>query len=254
MSIQRSEAFILAALFLSRCGRKGDAGKTLPPAELGTDSWAEAYASFFDALGDGRSFRTFHNSLKASRDQFDSHVDSGRRGWRVGGQPKALPKRDARVLKKWKARTDAEVWEAVRHLVDVDVVTIPSSVLSDLQAESDEDFEKVTVGLEGNTKAVVSRRRERNPRLRAAALRIHGYNCQVCGFSFEQVYGRWGRDFAEVHHLQVLSTAPDEGLEVDPCRDMSVVCSNCHRMIHRKAKQALTLDELRDIIAKTVSS
>ena len=254
MSIQRSEHFILAALFLSRCGRKGDAGKTLPPAELGTDSWAKAYASFFDTLGDGRSFRTFHNSLKASRDQFDSHVDSGRRGWRVAGEPKAFPKRDARVLKKWKARTDAEVWEAVRHLADLDVATIPSSVLSDLQSESDEDCEKVTVGIEGKTKAVMSRRRERSPRLRAAALRSHGYKCQVCGFSFEQVYGRWGRDFAEVHHLQELSTAPDEGLEVNPCQDMSVVCSNCHRMIHRKSKRALTLDELRDIIAKTVSS
>ncbi len=252
MSIERSEEFILSALFLSRCGRKVDAGKPLPPAEMETDSWAVAYASFFDALGDGRSLRSFHNSLKASRDQFDSHLDSGRRGWRVGGQPKALPKRDARVLKQWKARTDAEVWEAVRHLVDV--TPIPSSVLSDLQAESDADCEKVTVGIEGNTKAVVSRRRERSPRLRSAALRIHGYKCQVCGFAFEDVYGKWGRDFAEVHHMQELSAAPDEGLEVDPCRDMAVVCSNCHRMIHRKAKRALTLDELRDFIAGTVSS
>ncbi len=254
MSIERSEEFILSALFLSRCGRKGDAGKTLPPAELGTDSWAKAYASFFDALGDGRSFRTFHNSLKASRDQFDSHVDSGRRGWRVAGEPKALPKRDARVLKKWKTRTDAEVWEAVRHLADVDVASIPSSVLSDLQAESDEDCEIVTVGIEGNTKAVVSRRRERSPRLRSAALRIHGYKCQVCGFAFEDVYGKWGRDFAEVHHMQELSAAPDEGLEVDPWRDMAVVCSNCHRMIHRKAKRALTLDELRNLIAHAAST
>lgn len=253
MSIERSEDFILAALFLSRCGRNVDAGKTLPPAELGTDSWAKAYASFFDTLGDGRSLGTFLNSLRATRDQFDSHVDSGRRGWWVGGQPKALPKRDARLLGQWVARTDAELWEAVRHFVDLDVASIPSSVLSDLQAESDKDYEIVNVGIEGNTKAVVSRRRERSPRLRAAALRIHGYKCQVCGFSFEQIYGRWGRDFAEVHHMQELSTAPDEGLEVDPCQDMSVVCSNCHRMIHRKAKHALTLDELRDIIAKTVS-
>lgn len=254
MSIERSEDFILAALFLSRCGRNVDAGKTLPPAELGTDSWAKAYASFFDALGGGRSHPTFLNSLKATRDQFDSHVDSGRRGWRVGGQPKPLPKRDARVFKHWKARTDAELWEAVHHLADVDVASVPSSVLSDLQAESDEDCEIVNVGIEGNTKAVVSRRRERSPRLRAASLRIHGYKCQVCGYSFEEVYGKWGRDFAEVHHMQVLSTAPDEGLEVDPCRDMAVVCSNCHRMIHRQAKRALTLDELRDIIARTESS
>ncbi len=254
MSIERSEDFILAALFLSRCGRKVDAENPLPPAELGTDSWAAAYASFFDALGTGRSLRSFHNSLKATRDQFDSHVDSGRRGWRVGEQPKPLPKRDARVLKQWEARTDAEVWEAVRHLVEVDVAPIPSSVLSDLQAESDEDYEIVNVGIEGNTKAVVSRRRERSPRLRTAALRIHGNKCQVCGFVFEEFYGKWGRNFAEVHHIQELSTAPDEGLDVDPDQDLAVVCSNCHRMIHRKAKRALTLDELRNLIAHAAST
>ena len=188
------------------------------------------------------------------RDQFDSHVDSGRRGWRRGDQPEPLPKRDARVLEEWRTRTDSELWEAVRHFVDLSVGALPSSVLSDLQAESDEDDEKVRVSREGNIKAVVSRRRERSPRLRADALRIHGYACQVCGFCFEEVYGKWGRDFAEVHHLQELSTAPDEGLEVDPNRDMAVVCSNCHRMIHRKAKRALTLDELRDIITQAVSS
>ena len=254
MSIERSEDFILVALFLSRCGRKEGARKPLPPAELETESWAAAYASFFDELGAGRSLRSFHNSLKATRDQFDSHVDSGRRGWRVGDQPKPLPERDARVLEKWGARTDFEIWDEVRHFVDLDVGAIPSSVLSDLQAESEEGDETVSVGREGNTKAVVSRRRERSPRLRAAALRIHGYACQVCGFRFDEVYGKWGCDFGEVHHMQELSTAPAEGLEVDPVRDMAVVCSNCHRMIHRKAKRALTLDELRYIMSHAVSS
>ena len=254
MSIERSEHFILVGLYLSRCGRKVDAGSPLPPAELKTDSWATVYASFFDALGAGRSLRSFHNSLKATRDQFDSHVDAGRRGWRVGGQPKPLPKRDARVLKQWKARTDSALWEAVRSFVEADVVNLPSSVLRDMLAEQEVDDDIVSVGIEGKTKAIVSRSRERSPRLRSAALRIHGYKCQVCGFAFEEVYGKWGRNFAEVHHMQELSTAPDEGLEVDPCRDMAVVCSNCHRMIHRKAKRALTLNELKDIIAQTVSS
>ena len=248
MSIERNEDFILSALFLSRCGRKVDVGYPLPPAELETESWAAAYASFFDTLGVGRSLRSFHNSFKATRDQFDSHVDSGRRGWWVGDQPKPLPERDAVVLEEWGARTHSDLWEAVRRFVDLDVGALPSSVLSDLQAESDEDDETVSIGREGSTKAVVSRRRERSPRLRAAALRIHGYACQVCGFRFEEVYGRWGRDFAEVHHMRELSRAPAEGLEVDPARDMAVVCSNCHRMIHRKAKRVLTLDELRDLI------
>ena len=254
MSIERSKEFILAALFLSRCSRKVDAGNPLPPAKLKTKSWEAAYASFFEALGAGRNLRSFHNSLRATRDQFDSHVDSGRLGWWVGDKPKPLPERDARVLEEWVTRTDSELWEAVRPFVDLDGAAPPSSVRSDLRTDSEEDDDSGSVGREGNTTAVVSRRRERSPRLRAAALRIHGYACQVCGFSFEEVYGKWGRDFAEVHHMQELSTAPAEGLEVNPARDLAVVCSNCHSMIHRKAERALTLDELRDIIAHAVLS
>ncbi len=85
MSVERSPEFILSALYLSRFGRKNGTSTPLPPAELGTDSWATAYAMFFDRLASGRSLRSFHNSLKATRDQFDSHVDSGRRGWLVDG-------------------------------------------------------------------------------------------------------------------------------------------------------------------------
>lgn len=254
MSIERSRDFILVGLFLSRCGHKVDEGNPLPPAQLETESWALAYWIFFEALGVGRCPRSFLNSLKAKRDQFDGHVDSGRRGWRVGDQPQPLPERDAHVLQEWGARTDSELWDAVRRFANLDVRVLPRSVLGDLQAELGPDEETVHLGRDGKTKAFVSKRRERSLRLRAAALRIHGYACQVCGFQFEEVYGKWGRDFAEVHHMQELSTAPAEGLETDPARDLAVVCSNCHRMIHRKSKRALTLDDLRYIIAHNSSS
>ena len=246
MTVERSDEFILVALFLSRCGRKVEGGKPLPPSQLGTDSWRVAYAAFFDALAAGRSLRSFHNSLKATRDQFDSHVDSERRGWRVDGDPMPLPQRDAVILATWVSRSDDELWRAVRSRA----ASIPLSVLKDLEAESDQSEEEVyLVGLEGRSRAVVSTVRERSPRLRAAALEIHGYLCQVCGFDFERAYGAWGREFAEVHHVQELGDAPAEGVEVDPSTDLAVVCSNCHRMIHRKAKQVLSLAELRRIVA-----
>ena len=101
---------------------------------------------------------------------------------------------------------------------------------------------------------MVSRMRERRPRLRAAALEIHGYLCQVCGFVFERTYGAWGRGFVEVHHLQELGAVPAEGVEMDPATDLPVVCANCHRTIHRKAKRALTLVQLRRIIANASES
>ena len=250
MAVERSDKFILVALFLSQNGRKVEGGTPLPPSQLGTDSWRAAYAAFFDALAAERSLRSFHNSLRATRDQFDSHVDSGRRGWRADGEPRPLPKRDAAILATWGSRSEDELWQAVRSSWDSGVASIPPLVLDDLEVESEKaDEEEVSLGLEGRSRAIVSRVRERSPRLRAAALKIHGYLCQVCGFDFEGTYGAWGRGFVEVHHVQELSAAPDEGVEVDPATALAVVCSNCHRMIHRKAKRALRLAELRKIVA-----
>ena len=143
MTVERSDEFILVALFLSRYGREVEGGKPLPPSRLGTDSWRAAYAAFFDTLAAGRSLRTFHNSLKATRDQFDSHVDSGRSGWRVDGDPKPLPERDAAILDTWGSRSEDELWQAVRSFWDSGVASIPLSVLNDLEAESDQAEEEV---------------------------------------------------------------------------------------------------------------
>lgn len=228
----------------------------LPPPQLGADSWRGAYAAFFETLGAGRSLGSFHNSLKAARDQFDGHVDSGRRGWRGRDDgPAPLSARYATILDIWGSRSEDELWQAVRSYCDSGVASLPPSVLDDLDAQSIRaDEAEVSLGLEGRSRAVVSRKRERSPRLRAAALRIHGYPCQVCGFDFGQAYGAWGRGFVEVHHLHELGTVPAEGVEVDPATDLAVVCANCHRMIHRKAKRALTLAELQEIIAGAAGS
>jgi len=35
---------------------------------------------------------------------------------------------------------------------------------------------------------------------------------------------------------------------VDPATEMAVVCSNCHRMIHRVQDDPLTIEQLREIV------
>jgi hypothetical protein len=48
--------------------------------------------------------------------------------------------------------------------------------------------------------------------------------------------GEIGRDFIEAHHLRPIATL-EEGVPVkyDVAADFAVLCSNCHRMIHRFA-------------------
>lgn len=87
---------------------------------------------------------------------------------------------------------------------------------------------------------------ERNRRLRTQAVGIHGFDCMGCGFNFERFYGEYGRDFIHVHHLKPVSEM-EGGQEVNPETDLSVLCPNCHAIVHRYRGHTLTLEELRQM-------
>lgn len=89
---------------------------------------------------------------------------------------------------------------------------------------------------------------ERNHKAREECLKYYGYNCRVCGFNFEERYGKRGRNFIEVHHRVPLSERKEE-YNVDPIRDLIPVCPNCHAMLHR-TKPAITVEELISLINK----
>ena len=235
----RSDNLVRAAYFLARCGTHA------PPEQLETSSWARAYSCFFAALGNGRTHRTFRNTLKSSRDEFDGHVPNARRGWQ-----KPLPDQNERILRAWSGRSDEEIWESVREFADLRVATVEARILHDLDAEIAPLGEHVMVGFDGESKARVTTVRERDPALRDVALRLHGTSCQACGFDFETFYGEWGRGFAEVHHVELLSEAPAHGRVVDPRADLVVLCANCHRMVHREAGRVLSIADLRNLITQ----
>jgi 5-methylcytosine-specific restriction enzyme A len=90
---------------------------------------------------------------------------------------------------------------------------------------------------------------ERDKNLRIAAVEHHGVTCKVYGFNFEEIYGERGKDYIEVHHLRPVSTL-GKGTKVDPKSDMTVLCSNCHRMIHRRKDNVLTPEELKSLLRK----
>ena len=74
--------------------------------------------------------------------------------------------------------------------------------------------------------------------------RLTNHRCAVCNFDFEAVYGHLGHNFIECHHtLPVSQMHPGD---VTQLKDLRAVCSNCHRMLHRK--DDLTIEGLRRII------
>ena len=246
--VRRSDAMIEVAYFLAKYGEKESPDSpTKPPPEVGTSRWNAAYATFYRALGDGRTLSSFQNSLKNARDVFDARVDSGRIGWRQAGAdrpPARLSNRNQRVFTEFENLKKSEVWGLIREYADARVATIPSKVLNDMAAQESGETDRKT-RTEGGKTVYISYKRERDPALRSDALDIHGYNCAVCQFDFAKAYGRWGDGYAEVHHLIQLGGANSIERETDPLTDLTVLCANCHRMVHRKRGTALTIDELK---------
>ena len=94
------------------------------------------------------------------------------------------------------------------------------------------------------------RKRERNTKIAIKAkenrmLKSGRLQCDVCSFDFKETYGKLGEGFIEAHHTLPLSTL--KGQSKTKLSDIILVCSNCHRMLHRGEK-LLSITELFQII------
>ena len=143
--------------------------------------------------------------------------------------------------------TSAEM-RFVKQADDVYLVSFlePDTIIADA-APPDDEPSGVTARKEGAAKTVTSTQYERDPQNRLDAIRIHGQKCVTCGFDFGDVYGDRGAGYIEVHHLIPLAEV-DEDHIVNPETDLAPVCANCHRMIHRRRGDTLSVDELRKLI------
>jgi hypothetical protein len=255
MTLRHSPEMTLVAYFLSRCGERVPNKKALgPPTVLGAKNWERAYAMFFATLGDGRTLSVFRNGLKNARDDFDGHLPSGRAGWRAKGSqtatqrpPRPLTSQEQELMQIWSSRSDDDLWKSARRFADQTVGSVEHFILSDLAAELDPEKSGIIKKTEGGRKVIVSVRVERDPSLRAAAIRAHGTTCTVCGFSFRAMYGEWGEGFAVVHHLVPFGhgEASIGERDTNPATDLVVLCANCHCMVHRKKELVLTVNELK---------
>ncbi|HDU5922689.1 HNH endonuclease [Klebsiella aerogenes] len=115
--------------------------------------------------------------------------------------------------------------------------------------QADEESSAIVSSLEGKPITRLHQSRERDPKIikqkKEQTLNATGkLQCEICSMDFEETYGKLGRGFAECHHKNPLSLR-DKNEETALC-DLAIVCSNCHRMLHRK-RPWLTLDDLREI-------
>lgn len=90
---------------------------------------------------------------------------------------------------------------------------------------------------------------KRNPKLVSLAKEAFGYVCQACGFDFERVYGELGSQYIECHHKNPLSERDEE--LASTLDDVCMLCSNCHRMIHR-TRPAMSLESLQEIVRQHI--
>ena len=127
--------------------------------------------------------------------------------------------------------SDQQLSADLLRLVDLyfTLVSRETRLYEQADAESDEE------GLEAEDLRNLRehKRVERNKKLAARAKRIHGYKCKACGFDFELKYGELGRGFIEAHHLTPIALLKGQKVSLDPRIDFTVLCANCHRMIHK---------------------
>ncbi|MBN1896153.1 MAG: HNH endonuclease [Candidatus Aenigmarchaeota archaeon] len=120
----------------------------------------------------------------------------------------------------------------------------------------DADFSGIIIE-EGAMEVRTTSQHERSQKLRSVAvMEFKNRNsgrlpCEACGFDFENRYGEHGKGFIEIHHKEPVhemeitgsQTTLDEALE-----KVSPLCSNCHKMIHRKRGEMLSIEKLKAIL------
>jgi len=95
--------------------------------------------------------------------------------------------------------------------------------------------------------------RERNPKIvqlaKNRAFKLHGkLACEACEFEFSRRYGDWGKGYIECHHvIPVSQLIPGTKTKL---KDIALLCSNCHRMIHRR-RPWLGFSELKNLVNRT---
>ncbi|WP_405600359.1 HNH endonuclease [Streptomyces sp. NBC_01410] len=192
------------------------------------------------AYPDEERASTYRNRNGAARKTFDiaTHHPDYEKKQTKGGQLDRDVLRDFLDRPTEMAQAAALLREGLTH-----------GTLKPVLADDDDDAEDEASAPEGRVLYRRHRTRERNKGLRkkkiAAVLKSGGtLDCEACGFDFGAVYGERGEGYIECHHVVPLHEAGEGTTKLS---DLALICSNCHRMIHRSAPWPTPAD-LRTLI------
>jgi 5-methylcytosine-specific restriction enzyme A len=140
----------------------------------------------------------------------------------------------------WKEfSTDKEKLKDIAHAIKsgVPIVTTPTT------EDEEEEFP------EGKVLYRVHRMRERSGKVikqkKDLALRNNELHCEVCKFDFYKEYGELGKGYIECHHTIPISDYKED--TKTRLSDLVLVCSNCHKMLHRR-RPWLSKEKLKELL------
>jgi len=124
-------------------------------------------------------------------------------------------------------------------------VTRPRPQTSDaIRIDEDEEFP------EGRIIERLHRAKERSARAarvkkQQVLAKTGALKCEACTFDFQKFYGDYGVGFAECHHIRHLQELRRKS--TIKLEDLSIVCANCHRMLHR-IRPWITVQQLHTLL------
>lgn len=167
-----------------------------------------------------------------------SKLDFRNRGWGNAVKLNEIADKDEIV------NIQIDLWNLFKPYLSHDLKENQKDYQSFFNDELSQDFESK----EGKELFRQHRVRERDSSLtfekKLAAIKRGNLKCEVCLFSFQDTFDQ---DYIECHHKIPIY----KGERITKLEDLVLVCSNCHRMLHRKINgDFLTIEQLRKLIKK----
>lgn len=167
----------------------------------------------------------------------------------IGKGMTSYSKLDAEIFNEFKERKEhlSLIANAIKATIND-----PELKLAFSHIENDTEDENVS---EGQVLYKLHKHRERNKKIvskkKADSLKRFGkLECEICNFDFHAKYGGLGYGFIECHHKTPLYML--ESVIYTKLEDLALVCSNCHRMLHRSRSVGST--NLKSIVLGYLSN